>query len=62
MWESAWFNAAVLILLASNLVFIVQEVENRDADMAPFFRRVNIVYTVASPPPLQPHQRTARKG
>jgi hypothetical protein len=47
MWDSAWFNAIVLVLLASNFILIIQEVENRDPDMTPYFKRVNICYTVA---------------
>ena len=45
-WNSIPFNLAVLVLIISNFVFTVEQLQNADTARQPFFERVDLIYTI----------------
>ena len=45
-WDSIPFNLVVLVLIVSNFVFTVEQLQNIDPARQPFFEQVDLVYTV----------------
>jgi hypothetical protein len=45
-WDSVAFNLAVLLLIASNFVFTVAQLENKDPQQQSFFEHVDLAYTI----------------
>ena len=60
MWDSIPFNISVLLLIVSNFVFTVLQLENKDPSQQPFYETVDLVYTTffcaGNAPCLPPHQ------
>jgi hypothetical protein len=46
MWDSIPFNILVLLLIVSNFVFTVLQLENKDPSQQPFYETVDLVYTI----------------
>jgi hypothetical protein len=45
-WNSLPFNLIVLVLIVSNFVFTVEQLQNNDPARQPFFEQVDLVYTI----------------
>jgi hypothetical protein len=46
VWDSFPFNLLVLLLISSNFVFTVLQLENKDPARQPFFEAVDLAYTI----------------
>jgi hypothetical protein len=45
-WNSIPFNLCVLLLIVSNFIFTVRQLENTDPSQQPFYERVDLIYTI----------------
>ncbi len=45
-WDSILFNLVLLVLIVSNFVFTVEQLQNTDPSRQPFFEHVDLAYTV----------------
>jgi hypothetical protein len=45
IWDSFAFNICVLILIVSNFIFTVQQLENKDPSKQAFYETIDLVYT-----------------
>ena len=46
IWDSLAFNFCVLILIVSNFIFTVQQLENKDPSQQPYYERIDLIYTI----------------
>jgi hypothetical protein len=46
IWDSIAFNILVLILIVSNFIFTVQQLENKDPSLQRYFETIDLAYTV----------------
>jgi hypothetical protein len=46
IWNSVPFNICVLILIVSNFIFTVLQLENKDPSQQAFFENVDLAYTI----------------